>query len=89
MQDFRAERHLQIGRITGDQIETRAIPLMFLINFGWDLNPNNKESIVNAPNGSTPLSSTSAPRPEPTFALTNFPPATSSTTKTSAICFGP
>jgi uncharacterized protein (TIGR03435 family) len=37
------------GRITGDRIETRAIPLMFLITFGWDLNPNNKESIVNAP----------------------------------------
>jgi uncharacterized protein (TIGR03435 family) len=37
------------GRITGDQIETRATPLMFLITFGWDLNPNNKESIVNAP----------------------------------------
>jgi uncharacterized protein (TIGR03435 family) len=37
------------GRITGDRIETRAIPLMFLITFGWDLNPNNKESIANAP----------------------------------------
>jgi uncharacterized protein (TIGR03435 family) len=37
------------GRITGGQIETRAIPLMFLVTFGWDLNPNNKENIVNAP----------------------------------------
>ena len=37
------------GRITGHQIETRAIPLMFLVTFGWDLNPNDKESIVNAP----------------------------------------
>jgi uncharacterized protein (TIGR03435 family) len=37
------------GRITSDQVETRAIPLLFLINFGWDLNPNNKENIVNAP----------------------------------------
>jgi uncharacterized protein (TIGR03435 family) len=37
------------GRITGDQVETRAIPLLFLINFGWDLNPNNKESVANAP----------------------------------------
>ena len=37
------------GRITGNQIETRATPLMFLITFGWDLNPNNKESIANAP----------------------------------------
>jgi uncharacterized protein (TIGR03435 family) len=37
------------GRITGDQVETRAIPLVFLITFGWDLNPNDKESIANAP----------------------------------------
>ncbi len=37
------------GRITGGQIETRAIPLTFLITFGWDLNPNNKEGIANAP----------------------------------------
>jgi uncharacterized protein (TIGR03435 family) len=37
------------GRITGDQIQTRAIPLMFLMTFGWDLNPNNKEGIANAP----------------------------------------
>jgi len=37
------------GRINGNQIETRAIPLTFLISFGWDLNPNNKESIANAP----------------------------------------
>jgi uncharacterized protein (TIGR03435 family) len=37
------------GRINGGQIETRAIPLMFLIGFGWDLNPNNKESMANAP----------------------------------------
>jgi uncharacterized protein (TIGR03435 family) len=37
------------GRITGDQIETRAIPLLFLINFGWGLNPGNKESIADAP----------------------------------------
>ena len=37
------------GRITGDQIEAHATPLMFLINFGWDLNPSDKESLVNAP----------------------------------------
>ena len=37
------------GRITGDQIETRAIPLNFLINFGWDLNPNDKHAIANTP----------------------------------------
>jgi uncharacterized protein (TIGR03435 family) len=39
----------QYGRITGDQVETRALPLMFLVTFAWDLNPNNKESIANAP----------------------------------------
>jgi uncharacterized protein (TIGR03435 family) len=37
------------AHITGNQVETRAIPLMVLINYGWDLNPNNKEGIVNAP----------------------------------------
>jgi len=37
------------GRITGDQIEAHATPLTFLINFGWDLNGNDKESIANAP----------------------------------------
>jgi uncharacterized protein (TIGR03435 family) len=37
------------GRITGDQVETRAIPLRFLINFAWDINPSNKEGIANAP----------------------------------------
>ena len=37
------------GRITGNQIETRAIPLTFLINFAWGLNPGNKEGIANAP----------------------------------------
>ena len=36
-------------RARGGQIETRATPLMFLISFGWDLNPSNKEGIVNAP----------------------------------------
>src|ERR1700678_1776730 len=38
------------ARITGDQVETRAIPLKFLISFGWDLNPGNKEGVANAPN---------------------------------------
>ena len=37
------------GRITGDQIETRAIPLRFLIHFAWDINPGNTEGIANAP----------------------------------------
>jgi uncharacterized protein (TIGR03435 family) len=37
------------GRITGNRIETRSTPLIFLMTFGWDLNPNNKESIANAP----------------------------------------
>jgi len=36
-------------RIYGDRIETRAIPLMYLINFGWNLNPNDKDDIANAP----------------------------------------
>jgi uncharacterized protein (TIGR03435 family) len=37
------------GHITGNQIETHAIPLRFLINFGWGLNPGNQEGIANAP----------------------------------------
>src|SRR6202789_410014 len=37
------------GHISGNQIETRAIPLKFLINFGWGLNPGNQEGIANAP----------------------------------------
>ena len=37
------------GRITGDRIETRAVPLLFLMTFAWDLNPNDKEAIANAP----------------------------------------
>jgi uncharacterized protein (TIGR03435 family) len=37
------------GRITGNQIETRAIPLMFLINFGWQVPPGDKEAVANAP----------------------------------------
>jgi uncharacterized protein (TIGR03435 family) len=37
------------GRITGTQIETHAIPLMFAINFGWGINPGDKEALANAP----------------------------------------
>ena len=37
------------GRITGDQFENRATPLIYLIDFGWGLNPGDKESIANAP----------------------------------------
>ena len=37
------------GRITGDRVETRAVPLMYLLTFGWDLNGNDKEAVVNAP----------------------------------------
>jgi uncharacterized protein (TIGR03435 family) len=37
------------GHITGNEVQTRAIPLNFLINFAWQLNPVNKEGIVNAP----------------------------------------
>jgi uncharacterized protein (TIGR03435 family) len=37
------------GRITGGQVELRATPLMFLVMFTWDLNQNDKESLVGAP----------------------------------------
>jgi uncharacterized protein (TIGR03435 family) len=37
------------GHIGGNQIETRAIPLKFLIDFAWGLNSNDKEAIANAP----------------------------------------
>jgi uncharacterized protein (TIGR03435 family) len=37
------------GRITGGQIDVRSLPLMFLVQIAWSLNPNNKESLVNAP----------------------------------------
>ena len=35
--------------ITGNQIETRALPLETLIEVGWNLNGNDKEKIANAP----------------------------------------
>ena len=37
------------GRMNGGQIDLRATPLLFLMTFAWDLNPNNKESIANSP----------------------------------------
>ncbi len=37
------------GQITADRIEHRGLPLNFLIFFAWNLNPDNKESIANAP----------------------------------------
>lgn len=37
------------ARITGDEVNAQATPLKFLINFAWDLDPNNKGEIVGAP----------------------------------------
>jgi uncharacterized protein (TIGR03435 family) len=37
------------GRINGNQIDVTNSNLKFLINFAWDLNPNDSEQIVNAP----------------------------------------
>ena len=63
------------GRITGGQIETHATPLMFLINFGWDLIPATKRASPTRPNGSIQRSSTSSPRPGLTSASTGSLPA--------------
>jgi uncharacterized protein (TIGR03435 family) len=37
------------GRIAGDEVNVHALPLKFLINFAWDLDPNDKAEIVGAP----------------------------------------
>ena len=37
------------GRITGDEINVHAFPLKFLINFAWDLDPNDSGEILGAP----------------------------------------
>ena len=37
------------GRITGGQIDYRALPLTALISFGWNVDPNDKEAMVGAP----------------------------------------
>jgi len=37
------------GNIRGGQMDLRALPLQELISFAWDLNPIDKEAIVNAP----------------------------------------
>jgi len=38
-----------MGKITGDEVNVHALPLKFLINFAWDLNPNDKAELVGAP----------------------------------------
>lgn len=38
-----------LGRITSDAVNVHALPLRFLINFAWDLNPNDKAELVGAP----------------------------------------
>ncbi len=37
------------GRVDGGQVNVTATTLKFLINFAWDLNPNDKEELVGAP----------------------------------------
>jgi uncharacterized protein (TIGR03435 family) len=37
------------GRINGNQVDVTNSNLKFLINFAWDLNPNDSEQIANAP----------------------------------------
>ncbi|MGD0443095.1 MAG: TIGR03435 family protein [Edaphobacter sp.] len=37
------------GRINGNQVDVTNSDLKFLINFAWDLNPNDSEQIANAP----------------------------------------
>ena len=77
------------GRITGDQIETRAIPLMFLITFGWDLNPNNKESIANAPKWLDTTKFDILAKAGANVRVDKFSSGNLINSKTSAICFGP
>jgi len=37
------------GRISGGQVNVTSVPLRFLIDFAWDLNPNDNDNIANAP----------------------------------------
>jgi uncharacterized protein (TIGR03435 family) len=37
------------GRFAGDGLNFRALPLKFLINFAWDLDPNDSAELVGAP----------------------------------------
>jgi hypothetical protein len=55
------------GHITGHQIQTRAIPLMFLITFGWTSIRTTRKASRTHLNGWTPQSSTFSPRPETTM----------------------
>ena len=38
-----------MARFTNGQMTVHAMPLRFLLTFAWDLNPNNKDMVVNAP----------------------------------------
>ena len=37
------------GRINGNEVNVRGLPLKFLVTFAWDLNPNSNDDIVGAP----------------------------------------
>lgn len=37
------------ARINGNQVDAQGITLQFLVNFAWDLNPNDAEMIANTP----------------------------------------
>ena len=78
------------GRISGDQIDTRATPLIFLIHFAWDPQPQQQRKHRQRPQMArhrqirhSRQSRGQRPRRQ------SFPPATSSTTKTSATCSAP
>lgn len=37
------------GRISGNQVDARGLPLKFLVTFAWDLNPSSNDDIIGAP----------------------------------------
>ena len=37
------------GNIRGDRVDVQGLPLKFLIDFAWNLNPNDKEEVVGLP----------------------------------------
>jgi uncharacterized protein (TIGR03435 family) len=37
------------GRINGNEVNVRGLPLKFLVTYAWDLNPNSNDNIVGAP----------------------------------------
>jgi uncharacterized protein (TIGR03435 family) len=37
------------GRINGNEVDVRGLPLKFLVTYAWDLNPNSNDDIVGAP----------------------------------------